>query len=259
MSRRILIVLGIILLVLAPTAIATATAPSASVVSAQRATSSMSLAAASGQTVETRIESVRHSQDGTRVADFAAGAYKGKNVIIIQVESLNGLLLGKKYEGRRDHAEPEQAHQRELVLAQRVLGDRGWATPSTPSSSPTRRCTPRKGQATAVKYANRVDPAMPRVLEGLGYYTFTMHTNNVMYWNRRQTVPGARLHPLVRSPPSKGMPMDGRVRRLGRGDLFKRGAKVLRGFEASGTPVYGQIITVSAHEPFIGIPSRGGR
>ena len=252
MSRRILIVLAITLLVLAPTAIATATAPSAGVTSAERASSSMSLAAASGQTVETRIEHIRHSQDGTRVAGFAAGAFKGKNVIIIQVESLNAMLLGKKYEGH------------EITPNLNKLINESWYWPNGYSETGmgntvdaefitnTSLYAP-KGQATAVKYANRVLPAMPRIMKGLGYGSFTMHTNDVMYWNRRQLYQALGFAHWYDRGSFKGIPIVGG---FGASDveLFKLGAKVLRGFETKHTPVYAQLITVSAHPPFIGLP-----
>ena len=252
MSRRILTMLAVAVLAFAPSSIATAS--STAVTDPQAATSPISLAAASpsGATVEARIEKIRRSQGGSRVAGFAAGTFAGKNVIIIQVESLNAMLLGKKYEGH------------EITPNINNLIKESWYWPNAYSETGmgntvdaefitnTSLYAP-KGQATAVKYANRRLPAMPVVMKGLGYSSFTMHTNDVMYWNRRQLYQALGFTRWYDRAAFKGIPIFGG---FGASDveLFKLGAKVLRGFEASGTPVYSQFITVSAHPPFIGAP-----
>jgi len=220
-----------------PSATATVTAP---------------LVVPGGAKLEAQIEAIRRSQDGSRVADFPVGAYKGKNVIIIQVESLNNMLLGKKYEGH------------EITPNLNKLLKESWYWPNMYSETGMGNTVDAefivnsslyapKGQATAVKYANHLVPAMPRVLESLGYYTFTMHTNNVMYWNRKQMYQALGFTRYYDRAFYHGAD---RMGGFGSSDeeTFKRAFKLLAGLDASGTPFYSQIITVSAHPPFIGTP-----
>ena len=57
---------------------------------------------------EKRIEAIRRSEEGTRAATFARGAFRGKNVIIVQVEGLQAMLVGAKVEGKEVTAGSEK-------------------------------------------------------------------------------------------------------------------------------------------------------
>jgi hypothetical protein len=52
------------------------------------------------QAVQKRIDAVRQGAKGSRVAGVLPGQYRGKNVIMIQVETLQSLVIGKKYRGK---------------------------------------------------------------------------------------------------------------------------------------------------------------
>jgi len=209
---------------------------------------------AAGGRIEAQIEAIRRSQDGSRVADFPVGAYQGKNVIIIQVESLNGFLINKKYGGK------------EITPNINKLIKESWYWPNAYSETGmgntadaefivnTSLYAP-QGQAVPVKYENRVLPALPRMLRDVGYYTFTLHTNNVMYWNRKQLYKGLGFNRYYDRAFYHGAD---RMGGFGSSDeeTFKRGFKLLTDLEASGTPFYSQIITVSAHDPYIGTPEK---
>jgi lipoteichoic acid synthase len=252
MDGRLLIAAAIALLGLTPNSIATGATSPAAVAKPMAVTSNISLAGASGETIEGRVEKVRRSSEGSRVATFAVGAYKGKNVVIVQVEALNAFLINKKWGGR------------EITPNLNKLTKESWYWPNAYSQSGmgntadaefivnTSLYAP-QGQAAPVKYANRRIPAMPRVLKTLGYDSFTIHPNNVLYWNRRQMYRAIGFHHYYDTLFFKGAPKMGQ---FGASDqeLFKRGVKVMRKLEASGTPFYSQFITLSAHGPFESIP-----
>ena len=206
----------------------------------------------SGGKVEARIERIRGALDGSRVTDFPAGAFRGKNVIIVQVESLNAMLIGKSY-GRH-----------EITPNLNKLIGESWYWPNAYSETGmgntvdaefivnTSLYAP-KGQATAVKYANRVIPAMPRILRGLGYYTFTLHPNSVLYWNRDNLYQALGFSRYFDRAIFHGADTMGR---FGSSDeqIFKRAKKILLKSQASGRPFYSHVITVSAHPPFDFVP-----
>jgi phosphoglycerol transferase MdoB-like AlkP superfamily enzyme len=207
-----------------------------------------------GGIVEARIEKIRGSQDGSRVADFSAGEYRGKNVIIVQVESLNGFLINKKYGGH------------EITPNLNKLITQSWYWPNSFSETGlgntadaefivnTSLFAP-QGQAATVKYENRVVPGLPRVLGGLGYTSFTMHPNKVLYWNRKQLYKGLGFTTYYDASLFHNADKMGP---FGSSDeeIVKRATKILRGLEVAGTPVYAHIITLSSHGPFLDIPEK---
>jgi lipoteichoic acid synthase len=214
--------------------------------------SSTFAATSAGAKVQASIDRVRHSRDGSRVADFSAGSYKGKNVIIIQVESLDAFLIGKKYEGH------------EITPNLNKLLKQSWYWPNTYSETGmgntadaefivnTSLYAPRD-QAATVKYTPRTIPGLPRVLRGNGYYTFTIHQNKVQYWNRRQMYVGLGFNRWYDYDFFHGAPKMGP---FGASDeeLFKRVVPVMHTLDTKNTPFYSQIITLSSHGPFDGIP-----
>ena len=201
-----------------------------------------------GGKVEARIERIRGSLEGSRVASFPVGAYRGKNVIIIQVEALDDFLIQKTYDG-----------QAVTPNLNKLIGE-SWYWPNMYSETGigntadaewivnTSLYAPR-GQAATVGYANRIVPGLPTVLKGLGYDSFTIHQNKVLYWNRKQMYEGVGFNRYYDSGFFHGVDQMGE---MGVSDeqLFKKGVGLLRGLEASRTPFYSQFITLSAHTPF---------
>ena len=226
--------------------------PHAGPLSAPATSSASTVPTTPGGKLEAKIEKVRRSLDGSRVVDFAPGAYRGKNVIIIQVESLDDFVIGKKYGGK------------EITPNLNKLVKQSWYWPNMYSETGlgntvdaefivnTSLCAP-EGQATTVKYANRVLPGLPRLLKALGYYSFTIHQNKVLYWNRKQMYKGVGFDKYYDADFFHDVDTMGE---FGSSDeqLFKRGVGVLRTLEASGTPFYSQFITLSSHGPFDTIP-----
>ena len=205
-----------------------------------------------GGKLEAKIEKIRRSLDGSRVVDFAPGAYRGKNVIIIQVESLDDFVIGKKYGGK------------EITPNLNKLVQQSWYWPNMYSETGLGNTVDAEfivntslygpeGQATTVKYANRVLPGLPRLLKALGYYSFTIHPNKVLYWNRKQLYEGLGFTKYYDAEFFHGADTMGE---FGSSDeeIFKRGVGLLRTLEASGTPFYSHFITLSSHGPFDTIP-----
>jgi len=205
-----------------------------------------------GGAMEARIEQIRGSLDGTHVADFPAGAYAGKNLIIIQVESLNDFLIGRKYRGR------------EVTPNINRLVNQSWYWPNAYSETGMGNTSDAEfivntslfapsDQACAVKYTNRRPPALPRLLGKAGYFTFTIHPNTASYWNRGQLYKALGFTKAYDRHYFKGDPWLGQ---FGPSDqaLFKRGTTAIKGAHAMNRPFYAQFITLSSHPPFLWIP-----
>jgi phosphoglycerol transferase MdoB-like AlkP superfamily enzyme len=120
---------------------------------------------------------------GTRIAPFKEGAFKGKNVIIVQFESLQDMFIDEKINGQ--YVTPNV----------NKFVDDCWYFPNTYSQTgigntadneftlATSMLPPLKQNATGA-YANRELPALPRLLDDQGYRTITLHTNSAKFWFR---------------------------------------------------------------------------
>jgi lipoteichoic acid synthase len=201
--------------------------------------------------MQAKIERIRGALNGSRIATFAPGAYVGKNIIVVQVEALNTMVMEKKFEGH------------EITPNLNRILDESWYFPNTYSETGIGNTADAefimnaslyapRSQAAPVAYPDREIPALPRLLGAKGYYTFTMHQNRVEYWNRKELYSALGFGHYYDAPFFHWVDTMG----FGSSDevLFRKAMPVLKAKEASGTPYYGQFITLSAHTPFNFIP-----
>ena len=227
-----------------------AVAPAAHVSAAATASAPAPALTPSGK-AEARIERIRGSLDGSRISTFSPGAFRGKNVIIVQVEALNTMLIEKKIDGH------------EITPNLNKLAAESWFFPNTYSETGIGNTADAefivnaslfapRGQAASVVYADREVPALPRLLRGMSYDTFTMHPNRVTYWNRKELYAALGFSRYYDAPFFHWSDIIG----MGSSDevLFRKAMEVLKSEEASKTPYYAQIITLSAHTPFQFVP-----
>jgi lipoteichoic acid synthase len=199
-----------------------------------------------------RIERIRGADQGSRIATFAPGAFKGKNIIVIQVEALNTMVMQKNIDGQ------------EITPNLNALIKESWYFPNTYSETGmgntadaefvvnSSMYTPR-GQAAPVTYADREIPALPRLVRALGYDAFALHQNKAAYWNRKELYPALGFTHYYDAP---FYHWDDMMGPMGPSDekLFSKGMDVLRQMDASSTPYYAQFVTLSAHTPFENTP-----
>ncbi|MDR3686722.1 MAG: LTA synthase family protein [Coriobacteriia bacterium] len=204
-----------------------------------------------GGKAEARIERIRGSLEGSRIATFSPGAYKGKNVIIVQVEALNTMVMQNKIDGQ------------EITPNLDKLIGQSWYFPNTYSETGLGNTADAefivnsslyapRSQAAAVAYPQYKVPALPRLIGALGYDTFTLHPNKVGYWNRKELYASLGFSHYYDAAFFHYTDIMG----MGPSDevLFRKGIDVLKADDASGTPFYSQFITLSAHTPFDFVP-----
>jgi phosphoglycerol transferase MdoB-like AlkP superfamily enzyme len=200
-----------------------------------------------------RVERIRGSLEGSRISTFTPGAFKGKNVIIVQVEALNTMCLENKIAGK------------EITPNLNKIIQESWYFPNTYSETGIGNTADAefivnsslyapRAQAAPVLYADRKIPAMPRLLNRLGYDTFTVHTNRVQYWNRKELYSALGFRHYYEAP---YFHFQDRMA-MGSSDevLFAKADDILGAAEASSAPYYAQFITMSSHTPFEYIPNK---
>lgn len=189
--------------------------------------------------------------EGKPLDGFEPGSARGSNVVVIQVEALQQAVIGLTVGGK------------EVTPTLNRLVRRSWYFPNTISQvgrGTTADCEfilntslyPSPYQASSLAYADREIPSLPRLLGQEGYETFTFHTNAAAYWNRSQLYPALGF---TRYYDKKFFGSE-EVIAFGSSDrvLFDEAFGELRARDASGTPFYAQMVTMSSHHPFTAIP-----
>lgn len=192
---------------------------------------------------------------GQRIAPFPEGALKGKNVIIVQFESLEAMLINGKVEGQ--YVTPN---------VNKFIAD-SWFFPNTYAQTgigntadceftiTTSMLPPLKQNATTA-YADRVLPALPRMLNDKGYSTITLHTNAAHFWFRTDLYKSLAYQKWY----DKSYFKDRDQMWRGSSDqvLFQDGMKALKTNLKSGKPILATFVTMTSHHEY-GFPLEQSR
>jgi lipoteichoic acid synthase len=203
------------------------------------------------QAMQMRIDRVRRGSSGSRVAGVLPGQYRGKNVIMIQVEALQGLVIGKEYRGQ------------EITPNLNKLLAKSWYFPNTFSQTSagntvdaeftanTSLLAPTDG-ASSVKYSDYELTALPKLVRANGYDAITLHQNDVRFWNRIGLYPALGFR---RYWDKSYFQNRDKIWHASDQILFSYGMKVIKSEAASDAPFYAFFVTESSHMPFKGIPA----
>ena len=176
------------------------------------------------------------------------GSEKGKNLIIIQVESLENAVINKTINGQEITPNLNQLAKEGLYFnnyyTQVGPGNTADAEFSTMDS-----LYPLPDDVVFIDYAKNSYKALPQLLVKNGYQTYSMHGDVPTFWNRSNMYPSLgyqKAYSLsdytVTRPVGEG-PSD-----LGDEDLFSQSLPKLESFKQ---PFMATLITMSLHTPFI--------
>jgi len=176
------------------------------------------------------------------------GSEKGKNIIIVQVESLENAVINKKIGGQEITPNLNQLVRDGLYFdnyyAQVGPGNTADAEFSTMTS-----LYPLLDDVVFIGYAKNQYNALPQLLVNNGYGTYSFHGDVPTFWNRSNAYPGLGYQKsfnlddfIVTKSVGKG-PSD-----LGDEDLFLQSLPKLQSLKQ---PFLATVITMSSHTPFI--------
>jgi phosphoglycerol transferase MdoB-like AlkP superfamily enzyme len=179
------------------------------------------------------------------------GIAKGKNLIIIQVESLENAVINQTIGGQEITPNLDALAKEGLYFSnyytQVFLGNTADAEFTTMDS-----LYPLPDDVVFVDYAQDKYEALPQMLDDNGYDTYSLHGDVPSFWNRSNIYPqlgydkAFGLSDFVVTRPVGEGPSD-----LGDEDLFSQSLTKLEQFKA---PFMATVITMSSHTPFI-LPS----
>ncbi|MBI5231037.1 MAG: sulfatase-like hydrolase/transferase [Coriobacteriales bacterium] len=201
--------------------------------------------------VQAEIERLRGGTRGKRLADFEPGAFGGKNVIVIQVEALQTAALDLKVQGK------------EVTPYLNRLADKSWYFPNTFTQVGGGNTAdaefmlntslyPPLNAAASQRWPDRELPSFMRLLKQSGYTTMTFHANTAHFWNRVELYGALGFDKFYDSEFFGGKDVLG----MGASDevLYAKVLPELQKLDDAGTPFCAQLITLSSHRPFDGVP-----
>jgi lipoteichoic acid synthase len=197
------------------------------------------------QITQSSVNKLKGIQDPS--SPLLLGAAKGKNVIIIQLESFQNFLIHLQIDGHeitpvmnnlaKDHFYFPHFYQQ---VGQGNTSDAEFVVN-------TSFFIPPNGAATQM-YAGKQLPSLPKLLKSNGYQTATFHTNTVEFWNRGE------LYKALGFDRYYDQSYFGEEDKVffGSSDevLYAKTAAELERMDHGSQPFYAQVISMSAHHPF---------
>ena len=175
------------------------------------------------------------------------GNAKGKNVIIIQVESLENAVINQKI-GVSEITPNLNSLAKQGIYFSNYYTQIGPGNTADAEFSTMNSLYPLPDDVVFIDYAKNHYSALPELLKNNGYVTNVMHGDVPSFWNRANIYPGLgyqKLYDLsdynVTRPVGNG-PSD-----LGDEDLFSQSLPKLKN---SKQPFMATLITMSSHTPF---------
>lgn len=183
----------------------------------------------------------------SKVTPQYAGTGKGKNLIIIQMESFQNFLIDLKVDGQEITPVMNELVKENLyfnhfyqMVGQGNTSDAEFVVNSSfyiPYN-----------EAATQNYPDKDLPSLPKLLKSHGYDTATFHTNVVEFWNRGELYKALGFD---RYYDKKFFGEEDTVF-FGSSDevLYKKTAAELEKMHQSGNPFYSHIISMTAHHPY---------
>ncbi|WP_337103547.1 LTA synthase family protein [Paenibacillus sp. YIM B09110] len=175
------------------------------------------------------------------------GAAKGKNVIILQMESFQNFLIGAKIDGQEitpnlNKLVSEEFHYNHFYT---MVGS--GTTSDAEYVVNTSLYVPQHEAATEHN-VDKALPSLPKLLHANGYTTATFHTNKVEFWNRTELYKALGWDRYY----DQAFFGDEDHVAFGSSDevLYAKTIDELVKMDKEEQPFYAQVISMSAHHPY---------
>ncbi|TLS50210.1 LTA synthase family protein [Paenibacillus antri] len=179
---------------------------------------------------------------------YGFGAAKGRNLIVVQLESYQNFLIGMKLGGKEITPNLNDLIENSYYFSN-VYQSIGQGNTSDAEFIVNTGFYPPAQQAASQAYGSKKLPSLPRLLADRGYETFTLHTNEVKFWNRIQ------MYPALGFGRYYDMEYFGQddIIAFGPSDevLYDKTMPILANLKANHKPFYAHLIAQSSHHPFI--------
>ena len=174
------------------------------------------------------------------------GLAKGRNLIIIQVESLENAVIGQKINGQEITPYLNQLLKDSLYFPN-YYTQIGPGTSADAEFSTLNSLYPLPDTVAFIKYAHNDYLALPGLLVKNGYGTYAFHGDVASFWNRANIYPQLGYQKWFFGPQNYTIPREIGVYDLGDEDFF---AQSLPKLQSLPEPFMATFITLTSHSPF---------
>jgi len=178
---------------------------------------------------------------------YLRGAAEGKNLIIIQMESLQNFVLNLSIDGQEITPVLNRLASEHFYFPNFYQQVGQGNTSDAEFVVNTSMYIPPRGAATQV-YGGKDLPSLPKLLQRHGYETATFHTNDVEFWNRDELYAALGFQHIY----DKAYFGEDDFMFFGASDevLYKETAYALQEMTERHQPFYAHVISMSSHHPF---------
>ncbi|PFI21895.1 sulfatase [Bacillus cereus] len=175
------------------------------------------------------------------------GVAKDKNLIILQLESLQENVMGLKINGKSITPNLDNLREQSLSFST-FFQQTGKGNTVDAEWSVNTSTYPGKHELNANRFANREVPSLPRLLKQYDYVTNTFHTNDSEFYNRKQLYQALGFDKFYDQKYFGNKD----VIDLASSDhvLYEKTLPILKKIDEKGKKFYAHIIALSSHHPF---------
>ncbi|MBI9014030.1 MAG: LTA synthase family protein [Clostridiales bacterium] len=174
------------------------------------------------------------------------GIFEGRNLITIQVESLQDMMLLQTYDGQEITPFLNQLIQKDSFYFSSYYQQLGRGNTSDSEFSSHNSMYPSMDGISYERYQDYDFKGLPVLLKDRGYETVAFHGNEAAFWCREEAYPNQGFDTFYSS---EKLEMDD-ILGMGLSDqsLFAQGTDILKTIEE---PFYGFFITLTNHNPYV--------
>ncbi|MFC4598321.1 LTA synthase family protein [Cohnella hongkongensis] len=175
------------------------------------------------------------------------GEARGKNVILIQMESLQDFMIGLQVDGQEVMPNLTRLAQEQFRFNHFYAMAGQGTTSDAEYVVNTSLYVPKHEPATKNNVKKEL-PSLPKLLKAQGYDTATFHTNDVQFWNRTELYPALGFDRYY----DKSFYGDTDHIAYGSSDevLYAKTIEELKKMDESDRPFYAHVLSMSAHHPY---------
>lgn len=188
------------------------------------------------------------AQDKTKKTNDYTDIFKGKNLLVIHAESIQGYLLDTQFNGKDVTPNLKKLASEGLYFSN-FYAQESVGTSSDSEFTFNTSLMPATSGTVFISYWDREYVTIPKLLKEKGYYTFSMHGNNGSMWNRNVVHPKLGYDYFFNY--KKDYKID-EVIGLGLSDksFFRQSIPKIKKIEETKQNFYGTMIMLSNHTPF---------
>lgn len=186
-------------------------------------------------------------QDGNETIPDGFGAAKGKNLIIVQLESFQNFPVRQQVDGQEVTPVLNDLIEESMYFPH-VFQQIGQGNTSDAEFITNTSIYPIGTMAMATGFGDRVLPSLPRLVQNEGYTAQTFHVNNVSFWDRNKMYPALHFDQYFDKPYFT----NDHFNDFGASDeeMYRVGLNKLVDLDAQNKPFYAHFIATSSHAPF---------